>query len=249
MLNDFIYYTTAAILLYQILRASIYWLNWFAKYMFDEGLDDYNPKLEKPRLFFHLIAITFSVIAFVQLGKPAFNPSFFIFLQFFHLLVVVFFGVMFQITWCKIFKTRFIPQIKEVIRRTNRKPKKIIISDEKIQKIFKGLILYGFISYDDFNEEVLMEKEFISIFSSRKFPDTPLFKLEMDNIQTHVLYKRFNAVGLSVTLDNMTKIFTNVNGIMNAKSISNSSTQKTTDSAKDEELILSIFDNFLILET
>ena len=243
MLNDFIYYTTAATLLYQILRAGWHWGIIFVKFMFDEGLEDYNPKLEKPRLFFHLNTIAFSLIAFIQLRDPASNTS--LYLHFFYLVAILFFGIMFLITWSNWFETRVLPKVREVIRNKaiRKKVQRNKITEQIACKIFDGLVSNGFMLYDDLKIQDLMKKKFIVIFGRNNCPFTPTFKLEMDNIQTHVLYQRLKAIDSSITLKKMTKIFTNENGIMTVKSLSNSYTQRKTENAKDEDLIHSLFDN------
>ena len=207
MLNDFIYYTIAAILLYQILRAGWHWGILFVKFMFDEGLDDYNPKLEKPRLFFHLITITFSVVAFVQLGKPAFNPSVFIFLQLFYLLVVVFFGVLFQITWCKIFENRFIPLIKQKINRS-QSDFKSKISIEEATNLFRGLVDNGFLLFENLENQIIMQKKFVDIFTSYILPDKPMFSLEMKNDLISVLIECFEKKDKRFSGEMFIQIFT-----------------------------------------
>ena len=220
-LLDVIYYTAAAILTYQIFRAWWHWGILFVKFMFDEGLEDYKPKLEKPRLFFHLNTITFSLIAFIQLRDTVSNSS--LYLHFFYLTAILFFGIIFQITWSNWFETKVLPKVREVIRNkaVQKKVQRSKITEQNACKIFDGLVLNGFMLYDDL-----------------KIQD-----LKMDNIQTHVLYKRLKAIDSSITLKKMTEIFTNENEVMKVKSLSNSYTQMTTDKAKDEDLIHSIFDN------
>lgn len=243
MLNDFIYYTTTAILLYQILRAGWHWGILFVKFMFDEGLDGYNPKLEKPRLFFHLITITFSVVAFVQLGKPAFNPSVFIFIQLFYLLVVVFFGVMFQITWCKIFETRFIPIVRNTVSNFN-KPPKPRISQEQGEKLYDRLINFGFLIYDNLDDQIKMKSIFVEVLKSGNVLDKQLFRLHMNNIQTCFFYKKLKThLNSKFTLRFVLSVFENKNGSPSEKSVRESYDNRKVEIINRQEDIERMFED------
>ena len=247
-LLDVIYYTTAAIVVYQILRACWHWFKLFTLFMFDEGLSEYKPKLEKPRLFFHLITVTFSVIAYVQLGKPTFNPDVFVFLQFFYLIVVAFFGVMFQITWCEIFESRFIPSVKKTLNKSSSDFKSNYQYEEVIT-IYRSLISNGYLIYEDVNVQLNMEKQFVEILLKGVLPEKPLFSLQMNYHQIDVVYERMLSRISQFPWDYFLRIFTDFKGDINLPALQASASRakkkmiikKKNQYAREQSIIESIF--------
>ncbi|MGX1753429.1 hypothetical protein [Sphingobacterium sp. NPDC055346] len=169
-LLNVIYYISAAIVAYQILRACLHWFLWFTRFMFDEGFSQFESKLEKPRMFFHIITIGLSLVAFMQLKDAFLSP----FISSFYFSAILFFGIVFYLTWRNIFETRFIPAVKKKLSRINSDFKSNYTHEESAI-IFRSLVSNGYLIYDDITIQKEMEIQFIYILLNGILPQKSLF--------------------------------------------------------------------------
>lgn len=248
MLNDYIYYTSVVILLYQIFRAAWHWGKSFIEFMFGEQSKKFKPKIEKPRMFFHLITIGFSVTAFIQLTNFSDDVNYLNYIQLFYLIVIIFFGIMFHLTWCDIFKTRFVPAIKRSLNRPSSDFKSNYQYEEGIA-IFRSLVSNGYLIYEDVNVQLNMEKQFIDILVKGVLPEKSLFYLQMNYHQINVIYERMLPRISQFPWDYFLRIFTDFEGEINLSSLQSSVStakkkmliKKKNQYAREQNIIESIF--------
>lgn len=233
MLTNFIYYASASILSYQIIRAAFYWFHWFVKFMFDEGFHKFKSKIEKPRLFFHLNTIVFTIIVFIQLGNSAFQPNGSLYLQFLYLMAILFFGIMFHLTWCNIFEVTFIPSIKKSLNDLQLDFKSNI-SSEEARALFGGLVNKGFLTFDDVQNQKVMEKKFVDVFVYGILPDLPFFSLQMKNDQIAVLYNCFLERTDQFSRVKFSQIFTRKGNPINLDSLRSSKSRAQKNALRDK---------------
>ncbi|GAB3661179.1 hypothetical protein GCM10028791_35500 [Echinicola sediminis] len=81
------------------------------------------------------------------------------------------------------------------------------IDDESLGSIFDGLISFGFLEYLDDSLRISNRKKFIRIFKEGYYPDKPLFKMKMDNIQTHYFFDCLKENINGLDLDGYLQIF------------------------------------------
>ena len=65
---------------------------------------------------------------------------------------------------------------------------KSLINDDSLGSIFDSLIRCGFLEYLDDAIRRNDRQKFILLFKNGYYPEFPLFKMKMDNIQTHYFF-------------------------------------------------------------
>lgn len=241
-LLNVIYYTAAAILTYQIFRAWWHWGILFVKFMFDEPLNKFKSKVEKPRLFFHIVTVGLSLIAFFQLKNSD------LYLQFFFFIAILFFGVIFQLTWYDIFETRFVPAVKKRLNKSYSDFKSNYQYEEAIA-VYRSLVSNGYLIYEDVNVQLIMEKQFTEILLKGVLPEKPLFSLQMDYLQINVVYERMLPRISQFPWDYFLRIFTDFKGDINLPALQSSVSRakkkmiikKKNQYAREQSIIESIF--------
>lgn len=249
--NWFLTIITFILLVLFIVIASLFLkkcLNWYASYM-TNGKSNFHPKVDKPRVF--LFSIFLPLLFIIVSVFNSFEGFEFqlhenvnlIFNAFFCTSLVSLFAVVLLFLFKTLgssFENLYLPKVKEIVQKSTCDFKSTLLP-ANLTSLFDRLLEYDFLSYEDLEEQKKMKEKFIDIFSSGLFPQAPLFKLNMDNVQTHVLFKKLNGNGVSITLGGMGKIFMNENGILKAKSISNSYNQRAVDIPKNNAQIIALF--------
>lgn len=251
--NWFLSVITPVLLVLFIVIASLFLkkcFSWYASYMMN-GRSNFHTKVDKPRVFLFsiflpLLFIIVSVINSFDGFEFKINENVnLIFNTLFCTSLISLFGVILLLLFKTLgssFENLYLPKVKEIVQKSTCDFKTTLLP-ANLTKIFDRLLEYDFLSYEDLEEQKKMKEKFIDIFSSGLFPQAPLFKLNMDNVQTHVLYKKLKGNGVSITLIGMEKIFMNENGILKAKSISNSYNQRAVDIPKDNDQIIALFND------
>ena len=103
----------------------------------------------------------------------------------------------------------------------------------EIENIFSRLIDNDYINIINEDVNILDKNLFVKTLSEGILPDIPLFKLNMNNIQTQVFFSLFTEKNNNLTLEKFLKIFKNNNEKASAESI-NVSICKTTKKNKEK---------------
>lgn len=221
---------------------------WYASYMMTDK-STFHAKVDRPRIFIFSIFLPILFIIFYSITSLKSNEAQtegsanLIFYILSCAILISLFAIVFMLlvkTLSKSFEKLYLQKVQKVVKESIGDFKTKLLPTN-LSIIFDRLLEYDFLSYEDLEEQKKMKEKFIDIFSSGIYPNEPFLKLNMDNIQTHVLYQKFKGVGISITLTGMTKIFMNENGKVTAKSISNSYNQRSVDKAKDESQIIELF--------
>ncbi|UCS92509.1 hypothetical protein KZP23_17695 [Echinicola marina] len=181
---------------------------WYAAYMFDGKIVGLKKKVEKPRLFFYSVFWPPMVLSiYVVFSTPStetMSNSILLYSLFISLFIS---GVAFlNLTWKSDFESRYIPFIRDAVAKRNYEFK-AQIDDESLGSIFDGLISFGFLEYLDDSLRISNRKKFIRIFKEGYYPDKPLFKMKMDNIQTHYFFDCLKENINGLDLDGYLQIF------------------------------------------
>lgn len=249
-----------AIVLWKLMIPYVYS---FVYYMFNSVYREYNKTIEKPRLLFHLIVMPFMLYSFVLFAQEflIYNSinkhNYFygdylskivelriveakiiessIYLTGFTLsLLVLFF------TRTKSFENYVIPKIEKKLNDYNCIDFVNNYKKSELEKIFENLIDENFISIIIEDENILDKDLFVEIISNEKLPESPIFRINMDNIQTQLFYSLFSEKIEKITLEKFLKIFENKNKNTNAQSI-RASASNAKNSPKESDVIKSLF--------
>jgi hypothetical protein len=104
----------------------------------------------------------------------------------------------------------------------------------ELEKIFENLIDENLISIIKEDENILDKDLFVEIISNEKLPESPIFKIYMNNVQTHLFFTLFKEKTNKLSLEKFLQIFENKNKA-NAESIrASASNAKKTGSPSEK---------------
>lgn len=190
---------------------------YFNHYMFNlEKSIQFDKHIERPRLFFYLTFGVLNIFSFYQLlnfGDNNFTESGRVF--FLHLFFVVFWlsASLLILTWTKTFTQKFIPEIQEKMLAKEKKrfqPK--WNNKENYRKLYDNLIDANLITALKSDPAIQDYEFFVNTFFKYKIPEEPLFKINMDNIQSRLFFDLLIKGSNGFNLKIMTGIFKNKNG-------------------------------------
>lgn len=212
-------------------------LKWYTLYMFNEPTVSIDKKVEKPRLFFYSISMPVMIIVLVYSFNVVQSGYTWIDITAFAVLNCLFFVsfLLINLTWSTTFENRYLPMIKNVIIRDNVGFKSSLTATE-LNHIFDRLVEHTFLEYLDEREKQEKRDEFSRIFINGILPDVPKFKLEMDNIQTYYVYKRFEKHTDRFTLEKFLNVFSNKNNKVSGSSILSSVSKANSGPKRQEDL-------------
>lgn len=221
--------------------------NYFTNYMFNlEKSFQFDKHIERPRLFFYLIFGFLNIFSFYQLlniGNIEFTETLINIQQetqfalYNHLFFVVFwFSTSLLIfTWTKTFTQKFIPKIRKKMQKANRKRfKPKWKNKDNYRKLYDNLIDENLIIPLKIDSELQDYDLFINCLFENEIPEEPLFKVEMDNIQSRLFFDLLIEGSKGLTLKTMTKIFRNKNGNIKYRSFLSSKANNDSGPKKDD---------------
>lgn len=221
--------------------------NYFTNYMFNlEKSVQFDKHIERPRLFFYLIFGFLNIFSFYQLlniGNIEFTETLINIQQetqfalYNHLFFVVFwFSTSLLIfTWTKTFTQKFIPKIRKKMQKANRKRfKPKWKNKDNYRKLYDNLIDENLIIPLKIDSELQDYDLFINCLFENEIPEEPLFKVEMDNIQSRLFFDLLIEGSKGLTLKTMTKIFRNKNGNIKYRSFLSSKANNDSGPKKDD---------------
>ena len=237
-LTDYFYQITITIQLLLlsvlIIRILILYSNCYIYYMLNDTYRGYSKNSEKPRLLFYSLFFPISIIFFILIknfgesnqsltgNTNVFNTITFpnsipltILLFSFIISVLAMFT-----TWTKKFENSLIPAIKSHLKNNNPQDFENRYTEIELENIFDKLIENDYINIINEDENILDKDLFVKILSEGILPETPLFKLNMNNIVTHVFFTLFIEKTNKMSLEKFLKIFINTNKKHSAGSIS-----------------------------
>ena len=190
---------------------------YFNHYMFNlEKAIQFDKHIERPRLFFYLTFGVLNIFSFYQLlnfGDNNFTESGRVF--FLHLFFVVFWlsASLLILTWTKMFTQKFIPEIqKKMLAKEKKKFQPKWNNKENYRKLYDNLIDANLITALKSDPAIQDYDFFVNTFFENHTPKEPLFKIEMDNIESRLFFDLLMEGSKGFTLKTMTKIFKNKNG-------------------------------------
>ncbi|MCH7411874.1 hypothetical protein MM213_00125 [Belliella sp. R4-6] len=157
--------------------------------MFDKNVVGLRKKVEKPRLFFYSIFLPVMVLCIYIILKAPSTGRFLndILLNSLFITLYIIGLVFLDLTWKNDFESRFIPFAREIVAKRGYEFKSLI-NDDSLGSIFDSLIRCGFLEYLDDAIRRNDRQKFILVFKNGYYPEVPLFKMKMDNIQTHYFF-------------------------------------------------------------
>lgn len=207
---------------------------WYTDYMFDEKMVGFRKKVEKPRIFFYsifwpLMCLSTYVVCVLSptgtLWKDVLLFAPFVFLFIVGLLIL-------DLTWKKRFENRYIPLVKNTLNKSQKKFRTHYTS-EQLEKIFDGLLEYGFIEYMDLEKQKSHKEQFVVFFGKGTTPSSPLFDLNFPVIDAVYFFDELNNKIDGLSYPKLAKIFL-INGkaikpgsLRSSKSISKNSRSKS----------------------
>lgn len=162
----------------------------------------FDSKVDKPRVFFISLFVPLMIFSLylisIYTGSTTFHADYSIGNRILDVSYISTFLLLFMITGFLtfyLFKPSFaelyLPQIQD---KLDIEKSKTIVSDlnkNELEKIFNGLILKGYLNFEDIVEQKKTKELFIETFVLGIIPEKPLFSLEMDYPQLNVLYDCF----------------------------------------------------------
>lgn len=220
--------------------------NYFKYFMFNlEKTVKFKKRIERPRLFIYLTFGTLQIISFYQLLHIE-DRDFFDLdkIFFFHLFFIVYWlsATILFFTWTKNFIQNFIPETQK--RMLETKKKKFYLKwnkKEEYRQLYDNLNDANFIIPLKTDAKSQDYTFFINSLSKGVISEEPLFKLEMDNVQTKLFYDLISDGSKGFPLKTFLKIFKNKNGSPKPSSIY-ASTSKNKSGAKKGNVIIECFD-------
>ncbi|UZD23536.1 hypothetical protein PBT90_09060 [Algoriphagus halophytocola] len=207
---------------------------WYTDYMFDEKMAGFRKKVEKPRIFFYSIFWPLMCVStfVVCVSNPTGTlwKDVLLFAPFVFLFIV---GVLIlDLTWKKRFENRYIPLVKNTLNKSQKKFRTHYTSGQ-LEKIFDGLLEYGFIEYLDLEKQKSHREQFVVCFGKGTTPSTPLFDLNIPVIDAVYFFDELNNKIDGLSYPTLAKIFL-INGkaikpgsLRSSKSISKNSRSKS----------------------
>lgn len=212
---------------------------YFVSYMLSVQLQNFDKKIEKPRLLFYFLFGSSAIVALVLFYKLENNTVFYQFSSIIQILMFTLSVYLLYFTWSNAFVEDLIPQLqKKIFAKSNYF--EIGWNKDELKEIFNRLNENDFI-------EILIDYEVLDfVFFSDKFvageiPKEQPFKLNMDNVQTKYFFDLFSSKSTAFTLDDFLCFFTNKNGIAIRGNIE-SSYSKSKKNPKQKDVLDKIFD-------
>lgn len=230
------------VLIYSCLYIMEFRVLWpiFVKYMLSTKVINFIPGKERPRLFFYLTLGLLNLILlynFQRLHLEYSNTYVYVLFLSFNLVSAGFLSY----TWTNSFNNFLVKELDKIFSKNEFK---INLNKEQLILLYLRLYDNGFINIIDDDYSTDDKKMFAEMLLSNVPPTQPLFKLEMDHIQTHYFYNKILPYCQNLTLETFTIFFTNKNGYINIKSL-NVSVSKNQSGPKKEKDIDDIFKNLL----
>lgn len=197
---------------------------YFVAYMFNVRVTGFKKSIERPRLF---IYITFGILSWFFLFQIFhFNSENTLYRSPYlaHTILIIYFltytlsTFLLHFSWTEEFEKTFIPKIKKIIIQGDEKDFQLKWrKEEDYQKIYERLYdsKIQFITLIDESDDIdNFEKGrqlFSKVMMEGKLPTKPIFKLNMDNIQTHYFFDQLKMDSTEFTLEKFLKVFKNKN--------------------------------------
>lgn len=211
---------------------------YFVSYMLNTKSENFDKRVEKPRLLFYLIFGSLSLISFLLFyftdvfSKSAIINSVIFFLLF------AFSCWMLYYTWTPGFSEYLIPKVQKNFVKKD-KDFEIGLSKNHLANIFDGLYEHNLIEIiRDYDE--LDKYFFANILLNGKIPDQTCFKLLMDHRQTYLIWKLLSEKSTGFTLGDFLLIFENNNGKTTRDKVESSFHNNKVD-PKKKDIIINIF--------
>lgn len=229
---------------YLIVRIIYHYFVWYTSYMFNERVVGFDKKVERPRLY--LYSVFFPIMAamvYVFMGKN-YTGDIFSGVILSSLWIGVFFisFLIINLAWGNKFEDRFIPNVTKMIANRNNEFK-TSFTPFQLAMIFDNLVEYEFMDFMDEGLRKEKRQNFVEIFTNGRPPQAPLFKLLMNNPQTHYLHQKIEKKSQNFTLEKFLMIFSNNNESATIKSVlsSASKAKRITHGPKRQNDIDDIF--------
>lgn len=222
------------VLAWLFFKEAVIILPFFISYMLNVQVQNFDKKIEKPRLLFYIL---FGLSAVISLVTFYYLENDNIFDQLASVAQILMFTIsayLLYFSWNNKFIVDLIPQMQKKFF-TESKYFQIGWSEDQLKDIFNRLnennfieILseYDVLDYDFFKDNFLLGK----------IPDEQLFKLNMDHIQTKYFFDLFSSRSKGFTLDDFLCFFKNKNGIVIRPNIE-SSYSKSKKNPKQKDLL------------
>jgi len=199
-------------------------------YMFNLKTSFFNKRIERPRLFVYLtfgVMCVFVIFQYYHLDKSLFINRYYTSTLF----VLIFISCIFILgfSWHKKFEKSFVNKIQRKILTNRNQIYELKWDKEELKLIYKYLEDENFIEFIKDSSKELDYIYFSNLLSSGKLPNSLVFKLNMDNIQTKYFFELFRKNSSGFTLEEFLKIFKNKN-----KKTSRSSIDSSFSGAKSE---------------
>lgn len=244
----FILITSISLPLIQVLLSMNY-LKVFAFEYLTNSPRSWNPNQDRLVLISSIVFGSFSMYLAKEIWSGKTEDSWLLTSIYFLLIVLLFFLTavcIIKIQKDKLSKQKAVKLDKE-IEVVDEREFKIDFDKVELQEIFQRLVdnLLIEILIDD-SDKINDQDLFVKILSEGFIPEKPIFRLNLDNIQTKLFLTKLQnnesktKRNLKFTQEKFSKIFQNKNGIIKASSLS-TSTSKSTSEPKDANLIESIF--------
>lgn len=195
------------ICIFCVFKICVVCFKWYMEYALNLKTT-FDSKVDKPRIFFISLFVPLMIFSLYLISiykeSNSFHGDFSVGNFIMDISYISIFLLLFMLTgyltyylFNPSFADLYLPQIQDQL---NKEKSKSIISDlnkNELEKIFNGLILKGYLSFEDIVEQNKTKELFIETFVLGVIPEKPIFALEMDYPQLNVLYecfkKRINA--------------------------------------------------------
>ena len=228
---------------YLIIKEVAVLLRFIGSYMFNLRTDYFDKKIERPRLLVYLTFGTASIILFIlywRLDKSIFLNQYYISTIILVPLIPCIYFLNF--TWDDRFYETFVEKVQKRILLREHKSYELNWNDrQSLELIYTKLYDNDFIGLIHSKEGLIDKTLFSEILVSGKTPEKPVFKLNMDNIQTKHFYDLISKNSKNFTLDEFLKIFKNKNEKATRNSIEVSSSKATSLPKMKEEIAKCFF--------
>lgn len=210
----------------------------FTAYMFNLKTDFFDKKIERPRLFIYIIFGTvtcFSLYQYLHIDTSTFFQQYFTSTAL--LLLNTIGNAFLWLTWQKDFEQRFVIKIQnQILKRECKAYQLEAFSFDDLKTLYNNLIENDFIELIEPVTHVNDTDKFADILFNGKVPETPVFVLNMDNIQTKYFWDKLETQSTGFTLDKFMLIFKNKNLHATRKSIETSASKATNLPKRKEDI-------------
>ncbi|MDM1328658.1 hypothetical protein [Myroides odoratimimus] len=198
-------------------------------------LDD---KTQRFRVFFYaffspLALVLLFLFVQVQISHDWFEPLYT------SLLFIVFLYCMWflNFTWSDRFQEHFFSKTLNDISKEKNKTFKITNYNIKdLKNLYNNLINQDFIEIIDSTTDINDTEMFAETLFNGKLPESPIFQLSMDNIQTKYFWDKLSVKSENFTLDIFLQIFKNNNSNTTRKSIEVSASKAQNSPKRKKEI-------------